>query len=228
MTEPLMKPLIRLEDIRREYVQGEDTIRVLKGVTLEIYQGEFVALQGTSGSGKSTLLHILGLLDSPTSGRYLLRGEDVSHLSDDEQSDMRNRFTGFVFQSFYLVPYASALENVLLPGLYSDTPESALRKRAAGLLERVGLGDRLHFKPSQLSGGQQQRVALARALINEPDMVLADEPTGQLDSSTSREILELFSAVNESGTTVLLVTHDEETAAVAKRRVHITDGRIDA
>ncbi|MFW5488330.1 MAG: ABC transporter ATP-binding protein [Desulfovibrio sp.] len=223
----MTQPLIQLEGIRRDYVQGDEIIRVLKGIDLEIAQGEFVALQGTSGSGKSTLLHILGLLDRPTEGRYLLRGEDVSQLDDDRQSDMRNRFTGFVFQSFYLVPYASALENVLLPGLYSTTPEQKLRQRAAELLERVGLGDRKQFKPSQLSGGQQQRVALARALINDPVMVLADEPTGQLDSTTSREILELLDAINKTGTTVLIVTHDEETAAVAHRRVHIADGRIE-
>ncbi|MGE4292090.1 MAG: ABC transporter ATP-binding protein [Desulfovibrio sp.] len=201
-------------------------VEVLRGIDLRIDAGEFVALQGTSGSGKSTLLHIIGLLDRATAGRYLLDGTDVSTLDDDALSDLRNQRLGFVFQSFYLIPYASALENVLLPGMYADKPQAELRARAAMLLERVGLGDRMEFKPSRLSGGQQQRVAMARALLNNPAVILADEPTGQLDSSTSAEILELFTEINASGTTIILVTHDEATAAAARRMIRLHDGRI--
>ncbi|MGE4552833.1 MAG: ABC transporter ATP-binding protein [Desulfovibrionaceae bacterium] len=205
---------------------AEAGIEVLKGVSLDVARGEFVALQGTSGSGKSTLLNIIGLLDRATSGQYLLDGRDVSELDDDELSDLRNRSLGFVFQSFHLIPYATALENVLLPGMYGDRPQSALRRRAEELLDRVGLADRMDFRPSRLSGGQQQRVAMARALLNGPDVILADEPTGQLDSTTSAEILRLFSEVNAAGTTILLVTHDETTAASAQRVIRLHDGRI--
>lgn len=219
-------PLVRISDVRRVYRQGDLEIEILKGVSIEIGQGEFVALQGPSGSGKSTLLHILGLLDRPTSGRYELDGRDVSGLSDDEQSEARGRLIGFVFQSFYLIPYITALDNVLLPALYSDTAGAQARARAVELLGLVGLSDRMDFKPTQLSGGQQQRVALARALINAPRMLLADEPTGQLDSATSREIMDLMSAINSQGTTVVVVTHDEATAAYARRRIIVADGRV--
>jgi putative ABC transport system ATP-binding protein len=201
-------------------------VEVLSGISLTIRNGEFVALQGTSGSGKSTLLHLLGLLDSPTGGTYKLLGRDVSGLPDDELSALRNTVLGFVFQSFYLVPYATALENVMLPGMYSDLSQAELHSRALELLEKVGLADRVNFRPANLSGGQQQRVAMARALLNHPRLILADEPTGQLDSTTSAEIMRLFSQVNETGTTIVLVTHDEAVAAKAKRIIHIADGRL--
>lgn len=230
-----MSAAISLENIIKTFWQepekGNDSqerrgVHVLKGITLEIGRGEFVALQGTSGSGKSTLLQIVGLLDRATSGAYRLLGHDTAGLDDDAQSDLRNRSLGFIFQSFYLIPYATALENVILPGLYSGTPRSELRRKAAELLERVGLGDRMDFRPASLSGGQQQRVAMARALLNEPDIILADEPTGQLDSATSGEIMSLFRDVNQGGKTIVLVTHDEEVAAVAERVIHLVDGRI--
>jgi len=220
------EPLIRLENVGKSYRIGEAESVVLRGVSLRVEPGEFLALQGPSGSGKSTLLHIIGLLDRPSSGRYLLRGQDVSSLSDDELSHLRNQAIGFVFQSFYLIPYATALDNVLLPGLYSQAPQHQLRERAEHLLSQVGLADRMRHKPSQLSGGQQQRVALARSLLNDPDLILADEPTGQLDSRTSAEIMSLFSEVNALGKTIIVVTHDEETASHAKRRVLVQDGSI--
>jgi len=204
----------------------EGGVEVLSGINLTIRSGEFVALQGTSGSGKSTLLHLMGLLDSPTSGIYKLLGRDVSGLPDDDLSALRNTVLGFVFQSFYLVPYATALENVMLPGMYSDLAPAELRSRALDLLDKVGLADRVNFKPANLSGGQQQRVAMARALLNRPRLILADEPTGQLDSATSAEIMRLFAQVNETGTTIVLVTHDEGVAAKARRVIRIVDGRI--
>ena len=219
-------PLVALEGVTRTYVQGEQEIHVLKGIGLEIAAGEFVALQGPSGSGKSTLLHILGLLDRPSGGRYRLDGEDVAGLPDDRLSELRNRTLGFLFQSFYLVPYISTLDNVMLPGLYGPTPTRELRRRAGELLVQVGLGDRLDFRPGQLSGGQQQRAALARALVNDPRLLLADEPTGQLDSATSAEILELLGTIHSQGRTLILVTHDPETAARAERRIVLDDGRI--
>ena len=224
---------ISLSGITRTFSQqaegegdGDSGIKVLKGITLDLPPGDFIALQGTSGSGKSTLLHIIGLLDRPTSGTYHLFGQDVSGLDDDHQSDLRNLSLGFVFQSFYLIPYATALENVILPGLYSGKPRSELTARAESLMEQVGLADRMNFKPSRLSGGQQQRVAMARALLNDPKVILADEPTGQLDSTTSREIIRLFHSVHETGTTIVLVTHDEEVASEAGRIIRLHDGRI--
>ena len=219
-------PLIRLEDIHKSYHQVDMETQVLRGISMDIQAGEFVALQGPSGSGKSTLLHIIGLLDRPTSGHYYFRGKDVSTLPDDDLSELRNTALGFVFQSFYLIPYATALDNVLLPGLYSVTPQDQLRERAKLLLDQVGLSDRMHHKPSQLSGGQQQCVALARSMLNDPDLILADEPTGQLDSKTSVEIMDLFAKVNSLGKTIVVVTHEEATAKYAQRRVLVTDGRL--
>lgn len=219
-------PVIIVRDLRRSYTQGDVVTRALDGVGFEVAKGELIAVQGASGSGKSTLLHILGLLDRPSSGEYLLHGAPTADLDDDALSALRNRTIGFVFQDFYLIPYATALENVLLPGLYGDAPTRELHRRALTLLERVGLADRAGFTPARLSGGQQQRVALARALLNEPSLLLADEPTGQLDSATSAEILDLFETVNASGTTVIMVTHDADTAARARRRILFRDGRI--
>jgi putative ABC transport system ATP-binding protein len=220
-------PLIVLRDVTRAYVMGEATHTVLSGVTLDIFPGEFAAIMGPSGSGKSTLLHILGLLDRPTSGSYLFRGRDTGTLSDDDLSALRNQAIGFVFQSFYLVPYATALDNVLLPGLYSDVSGNVLRRRAEELLDKVGLTAQAGHKPSQLSGGQQQRVALARALINDPDLILADEPTGQLDSVTSGEIMDLLADINrDAGKNVIVVTHDAAVAAYASRQILVNDGRV--
>ena len=219
--------LVRLTDIRKSYNLDDLDVEILKGISLSINSGEFVALQGPSGSGKSTLLHILGLLDRPTSGTYELAGYDVSGLTDDEQSEARGRLNGFGFQSLYRIPYISALDNVMLPAQYSAAPEREVRERARYLLSLVGLADRMDFRPTQLSGGQQQRVALARALVNEPRMLLADEPTGQLDSTTSVEIMDLIASINKTqGTTVIVVTHEEATAAYASRRIVVTDGLV--
>jgi macrolide transport system ATP-binding/permease protein len=221
--------LIELRNIQRTYHLGEIDVPVLKGVSLTVSRGEFVALMGASGSGKTTLMNILGCLDRPTSGEYWLEGQDVVHLPPDEWALLRNRKIGFVFQTFNLLPRTSALENVMMPLLY--TTDSSLdgygRRRAGGLLERVGLGERLDHEPSQLSGGQQQRVAIARSLVNRPSLLLADEPTGNLDSRTSEEVLSIFEHLNDEGVTVVLVTHDEEVARRAKRIVRIRDGVIE-
>ncbi|ABA87530.1 ABC transporter, ATP-binding protein [Syntrophotalea carbinolica DSM 2380] len=224
MSDP--NPIIRLQNIQKTFTLGDLDIDVLRGVSLDIGQGEFVALRGASGSGKSTLMHILGLLDRPTGGQYLLQGEDVAGLPDDRLSALRNRLFGFIFQTFYLIPYVSALENVILPGLYGATPARHLRQRAEELLGQVGLADRLHFRPGQLSGGQQQRVAMARALLNDPQVLLADEPTGQLDSATSTEIMALLRSIHSQGRTVILVTHDAATADYAEREVLLHDGLV--
>ncbi|WP_243544852.1 ABC transporter ATP-binding protein [Pseudodesulfovibrio tunisiensis] len=230
----MSEPSILMTDVSKTFFQGAENgdnssqngIEVLKGIDLTVQRGEFVALQGTSGSGKSTLLHIIGLLDRPTAGTYRLLGREAEALDDDAQSDLRNRSLGFIFQSFYLIPYATALDNVILPGLYSGTPQAELRERGRELLEQVGLADRMDFKPSRLSGGQQQRVAMARAMLNRPDIILADEPTGQLDSHTSSEVIKLFHTIHESGRTIVLVTHDEDVAREAGRIIRLHDGRI--
>jgi macrolide transport system ATP-binding/permease protein len=221
--------LIQLRDIHRTYHLGEIDVPVLKGVSLTVGQGEFVALMGASGSGKTTLMNILGCLDRPTSGEYWLEGQDVVQLPPDDWALLRNRKIGFVFQTFNLLPRTSALENVMMPLLYTtdSLSDGYPRRRAGELLGRVGLGDRLDHEPSQLSGGQQQRVAIARSLINRPSLLLADEPTGNLDSRTSEEVLQIFQQLNEEGVTVVIVTHDEEVARRAKRIVRIRDGAIE-
>lgn len=218
--------VVRTRDLTRTFTQGDMQVHAVRPLDLTIGRGELVAIQGASGSGKSTLLHLLALLDTPTAGHYFLDGTDTASMDDDARSIARNTLVGIVFQSFYLIPYATALDNVLLPGLYNPAPGKELRERAEHLMERVGLADRMHFKPASLSGGQQQRVALARALLNDPPLLLADEPTGQLDSATSEDILDLFASVNENGKTVVLVTHDPATAQRARRRIVFTDGRI--
>ncbi len=221
--------LIELEDICKTYHLGEIDVPVLKGITLTVARGELVALMGASGSGKSTLMNILGCLDRPTSGRYILDGEDVSQLSSDQRAVVRSRKIGFVFQNFNLLPRTSALENVVMPLTYAVEyiSDRDARREAVALLTRVGLGDRMDHEPSQLSGGQQQRVAIARALVNRPQMLLADEPTGNLDSRTSKEVLAMFQQLNrDEGLTIVLVTHDPEVARHAERVIHIHDGLI--
>ena len=222
--------LIRLEDIYKTYHVGEVDVPVLKGVSLRIDRGELVALMGASGSGKSTLMNILGCLDHPSSGQYFLDGQEVSNISADERAMVRNKKIGFVFQSFNLLPRTSALENVMMPLSYTAThlSEKESRRRASDLLTLVGLGDRLDHEPSQLSGGQQQRVAIARALINNPPLLFADEPTGNLDSHTSEDVLRMFERLNQAeGITIIIVTHDAEVARHANRVIHIRDGVID-
>jgi ABC-type lipoprotein export system ATPase subunit len=223
--------LIRLNNITKTYQVGEVPVPVLKGISLSIDRGEMVALMGASGSGKSTLMNILGCLDRPTSGEYWLDGEEVSRLSTDQRARVRNTKIGFVFQSFNLLPRTSALEQVTMPLTYTaaNLSERDGRKRATALLELVGIGDRADHHPSQLSGGQQQRVAIARALINNPPLLFADEPTGNLDSKTSKEILQMFQRLNaEEGITIILVTHDANVAKVAKRVIRISDGLIES
>lgn len=219
---------VRLEDVEKTYRTGEVDVHAVRGVSLEIARGEFVALMGSSGSGKSTLMNILGCLDRPTSGHYFLDGEDVSSLSRDELADVRNRKLGFVFQNFNLLTRTSALENVELPLLYGAErlSNAQLRDKAERVLEAVGLQGRGEHHPSQLSGGQQQRVAIGRALINDPEVLLADEPTGNLDSRTSVEVMGIFQDLNERGITVIMVTHEPDIASYARRNVVMLDGRI--
>jgi putative ABC transport system ATP-binding protein len=223
MSEPAM---IQIEDLTKTYVMGEETVTALDGVSLSIFRGESIAIIGPSGSGKSTLMNILGGLDRPTRGRYRFEGDEVAHFSDDQLADFRNRRIGFVFQSFQLLPRLSALQNVELPMVYSGAAPRARRERAAELLERVGLGSRMGHRPNQLSGGQQQRVAIARSLANQPDLLLADEPTGALDSATGIEVLALFQKLNLEGLTVVIVTHDRGVADAARRRIAFRDGRV--
>lgn len=218
--------VIRIEGVSKHYLVGGNQVKALDGVDLTISRGEFVAIMGPSGSGKSTMMNILGCLDTPTEGRYRLNGIDVSNMDDDALSDVRGREIGFVFQSFNLLPRYDALENVALPLLYAGVPRDERFSRAEEALIRVGLGERLHHKPNELSGGQRQRVAIARALINNPSIILADEPTGNLDTRTSDEIMALFAKINAAGNTVVLVTHEEDVAECAGRIVRLRDGRI--
>jgi putative ABC transport system ATP-binding protein len=220
------RTIIQIDDVHKYYDLGETRVHALRGVSLRIARGEFVAIMGASGSGKSTFMNIVGCLDKPTSGRYLLEGIEVSSLSKNELAAIRNRKIGFVFQGFNLLSRTTALENVELPTLYAHVSKEEGRKRAQDALQLVGLGDRtLHF-PSQLSGGQQQRVAIARALVNRPAILLADEPTGNLDSRTSVEVMEVFQKLNDGGLTVVLVTHESDISQFAKRGIHFLDGKI--
>ncbi len=221
-----MTPIIDLRDIYKIYVMGDSEVHAADGVSLKIYEGEFVAIVGQSGSGKSTLMNIIGCLDVPTSGEYYLNGEDVSELDDDEQAKIRNKMLGFIFQQYNLIAKLTVIENVELSLLYAGIGKSKRNEMARAALERVGLADKLNNYPSQLSGGQQQRVSIARALAGNPSVILADEPTGALDSKTSREVLEFLKKLNAEGNTIVLITHDNGIAAQAKRIVRVMDGKI--
>lgn len=221
-----MTPLIELRDIYKIYSMGDEEVRAADGVSMKVFPGEFVAIVGQSGSGKSTLMNIIGCLDTPSSGEYFLNGEDVSELNDDEQAYIRNQTLGFVFQQYNLIAKLNVIENVELSLLYAGVSKSRRRELAKTALERVGLSDKLKNYPNQLSGGQQQRVSIARALAGNPSIILADEPTGALDSKTSREVLDFLKKLNEEGTTIVLITHDNSIAAEARRVVRIVDGKI--
>lgn len=218
--------ILEIRDVCKEYYQGKMVVPVLKDITFSMEEGEYVAIMGPSGSGKTTLMNIIGCLDTATSGTFLLDGQDISRCSDNERSDIRLSKIGFVFQSFQLLPRQTALENVELPLTYADVPKKERTERAKAALERVGLGDRLDFKPTQLSGGQKQRVAIARALVNNPKILLADEPTGALDTKSGEQVMELFENLNKEGVSVLMITHDAEIASYAKKIITIRDGQI--
>ncbi len=221
-----MKELIKLIDIKKSFLIDSKNIEVLKGINLTIYEGDFVAIIGTSGSGKSTLMNIIGCMDRPSSGQYFLSGKDVLSLNDDELSYLRNEFIGFVFQQFHLIPYAKAIENVILPTIYSRQQQKNVKQRAMELLKMVNIDHRINSKPNQLSGGEQQRVAIARALINNPQIILADEPTGALDSKTSSEIMDIFTKLNNQGKTIIIITHEKEIAERCKKIIKINDGLL--
>lgn len=223
-----VKEVIRLEDVYKIYRVGNQEVRALDGVSLSVFRNEYVAIMGPSGSGKSTLMNILGCLDSPDSGRYILNGKDVSEMEDGELADVRNREIGFVFQSFNLLPRYNALENVALPMIYAGVPARERMERASAALRSVALEGRMDHRPNELSGGQKQRVALARALINKPSIILADEPTGNLDTHTSIEIMRLFDEIYRQGNTVIVVTHEEDIAAYAHRIIRLRDGRVES
>ena len=221
-----MSPLIKLEKVTKTYSMGEVEVQALRGIDLDIKKGEFVAIIGPSGSGKSTLMHIIGLLDQPTTGKVFLQEKNVSKLSEEERAVLRNKHLGFVFQSFNLLTRTSALENVSLPLIYSGANKDTRTKRGKEVLEEVGLSDRIDHTSAQLSGGEQQRVAIARALVNDPSLVLADEPTGNLDSKSGKEIMNLLANLNKKGNTIVLVTHELDIAKGAKRTIEIVDGKI--
>lgn len=218
--------ILEIQDVCKDYHQGKMVVPVLKDVSFTMEEGEYVAIMGPSGSGKTTLMNIIGCLDTVTSGTFLLDGEDISKCSDNERSDIRLKKIGFVFQSFQLLPRQTALENVELPLTYAKVPKKERQVRAKAALERVGLGERLNFKPTQLSGGQKQRVAIARALVNNPKILLADEPTGALDTKSGEQVMELFKNLNDEGVSVLMITHDPEIAAHARKIITIRDGQI--
>jgi putative ABC transport system ATP-binding protein len=222
-----MKGIIHLDDVRKNYYLGKQTIEVLKGITFDIFKNEYVALMGPSGSGKSTLMNILGCLDTPTSGTYILNEKDVSRTADNDLANVRNSEIGFVFQQFNLLPRLTAAENVALPLVYAGVPKKQRMERAMEVLKNVDLVDRAHHKPNEMSGGQNQRVAIARALVNNPAIILADEPTGNLDSRTSYEIMSIFTKIHDSGNTVILVTHEEDISHYAHRIIRLRDGQIE-
>lgn len=220
--------IIEIDNIRRRYQVGDTEVNALSGVTLNIYRNDYVAIMGPSGSGKSTLMNILGCLDTPSSGSYILNNTDVSHMDEDELAEVRNKEIGFVFQTFNLLPRYTALENVALPLIYSGVPKRRRLERAAQSLESVALGDRMEHRPNEMSGGQRQRVAVARALVNNPSIILADEPTGNLDSKTSIDIMKLFERIYANGNTIIVVTHEEDIARHARRIVRLRDGMIES
>ncbi len=224
----MKETLIKITDLKRNFVLGEEIVYVLKGIDLEIQKGEYVALMGPSGSGKSTLMNLLGCLDTPTSGEYILNGKQVNKMQDNELAGIRNKEIGFVFQTFNLLPRTTALDNVALPMVYAGYSKADRRARASEVLTQVNLADRMDHEPNQLSGGQRQRVAIARALVNKPSIILADEPTGNLDSKTSVEIMALFNDIHKNGNTVILVTHEEDIAEHAHRIIRLRDGMIES
>ena len=223
-----MNAIIHLEDIQKSYFMGSQALPVLKGINLDIFKNEYVALMGPSGSGKSTLMNIIGCLDSPTAGTYILNNKDVSKMADDDLAEVRNKDIGFVFQQFNLLPRLTAVENVALPLVYAGIGKKERNERAMAVLAQVGLADRSHHHPNELSGGQIQRVAIARALVNNPAIILADEPTGNLDSKTSAEVMHIFGKIQAAGNTVVLVTHEEDIAGYAKRVVRLRDGLVES
>lgn len=223
-----MSNVIKIRKIIRDFQLGQETVHVLKGIDLDIERGEYVAIMGPSGSGKSTLMNLLGCLDTPTGGSYILNGKDVSKMSDDDLAEIRNKEIGFVFQTFNLLPRTTALDNVALPMIYAGATKKERAARAEEVLNDVGLADRMDHRPNQLSGGQRQRVAVGRALVNKPSIILADEPTGNLDSKTGEEIMSLFDEIHNAGNTVIMVTHEEEIAAHAQRIIRLRDGVIES
>jgi putative ABC transport system ATP-binding protein len=227
-TRKIMSSIIHLENIRKSYFMGKNELEVLKGISLDIFKNEYVALMGPSGSGKSTLMNIVGCLDTATSGKYILNNQDVSEMEDNALAEIRNKEIGFVFQQFNLLPRLTALENVALPLIYAGLSKKIRNEKAMHVLELVNLTDRSHHKPNELSGGQSQRVAIARALVNDPSIILADEPTGNLDTRTSYEIMEIFSKIHSEGNTVVLVTHEEDIANHARRVIRLRDGIVES